>query len=309
MRYDDLFERNHGILTGDQQKRLRDARVLIVGAGGVGGTVATVLARSGVGRFTLLDPDDYEPTNANRQIACFSDTMGRNKAEVVGEELRRINPGVEVEAVAGVVPLDDIDSWIEAADLVFPAADDYAYSLVVFRRCQALGRPALLVVPAGYWATVSLVLPGGPTVERLHGIPPLPDYESLKQLLVSFDSRLAELFYTTMGGWRDDYFVGRVEADAAMAQLCPVVWTASSLGALEVVKHLTGSARPVTTPRYWLLTRRGGVRLRHMAWPTLYNLLALYRRLAYRVLQGPLGPALDRVHRWWWARFKRRAGG
>jgi len=309
MRQGDLFERNRGILTPDQQQALREAHVLIVGAGGVGGTVATILARSGVGRFTLIDPDDYEPSNTNRQIACFADTMDRNKAEVVAEELRRIQPEIEVESVPGVVPLDEIDGRIEAADLVFPAADDYAYSLMVFRRCQALGRPALLVVPAGYWATVSLMLPGGPTVERLHGIPPMPDYDSLQALLASFDSRLAEVFYTTMGGWRDDYFVARVEGDAPMAQLCPAVWTASSLGALEVVKHLSGSARPVTAPRYWLLTRRGGVRLRHMAWPTLYNLLALYRRIAYRVLRSPLGPALDRIHRAWWGWFRRRASG
>lgn len=308
MGYADLFERNRGILPEDQQERLRGAHVLMVGCGGVGGTVATILARTGVGRFTLIDPDDYEPSNANRQIGCFADTMGRNKAEVVGELLEGINPEVRVEVIPGALPLDEIDGHVAAADLVFPAADDYPYSLMVFRRCRALGKPALLVVPAGYWATVTLIRPDGPSVEQLHGVPPMESYEDLQALLTSFEARLGETFYTTMGGWDPAYFVDRVEGDAPMAQLCPAVWTASSLGAMEVVKLLSGAARPVSAPRYWLLSRRGGVRLRHMAWPTAYNLLARWRRIAWWLLQGPLGPTLRGLLDRGWAGFKRRAG-
>ncbi len=308
MGYGDLFERNRGILTDEEQARLRSAHVLIVGCGGVGGTVATILARSGVGRFTLIDPDDYEPSNTNRQIGCFTDTLGRNKAEVVGELIGGINPETRVETIPGRVPLDEIDPYITAADLVFPAADDYPYSLMLFRRCRALGKPALLVVPAGYWATVTLIRPDGPSVERLHGVPPMETYEELQALLASFEGRLGEAFYTSMGGWRPEYFVDRVEGDVPMAQLCPAVWAASSLGALEVLKQLSGSARPVTTPRYWLLSRRGGVRLRHMAWPTAYNLLARWRPIAWWLLQGPLGRPLGAILRRGWRGFKRRAG-
>ena len=308
MGYDDLFQRNRGILSAEQQERLRAAHVTMVGCGGVGGTVATILARSGVGRFTLIDPDDYEPSNATRQIGCFTAPLGRNKAEVVGELLAGINPEVQVETIPGKVPLDEIDAYVTASDLVFPAADDYPYSLMVFRRCRSLGRPALLVVPAGYWATVTLILPDGPSVERLHGVPPMEGYEDLQALLTSFEARLGETFYTTMGGWDPAYFVERVEGDAPMAQLCPSVWTASSLGALEVVKHLSGAARPVNTPRYWLLSRDGGVRLRHMAWPTAYNLLARWRRIAWWLLRGPLGPSLWSLLEWGWAIFRRRAG-
>ena len=250
MGYADLFERNRGILPEDQQERLRGAHVVMVGCGGVGGTVATILARTGVGRFTLIDPDDYEPSNTNRQIGCFADTMGRNKAQVVGEQIEGINPEARVEAIPGALPLDEIDAYIAGADLVFPAADDYPYSLMVFRRCRALGKPALLVVPAGYWATVTLIQPDGPSVEQLHGVPPMESYEDLQALLTSFEARLGETFYTTMGGWDPAYFVDRVEGDAPMAQLCPAVWTASSLGAMEVVKLLSGSARPVSAPRY-----------------------------------------------------------
>ena len=244
-----LFHRNRGVLSPDQQQRLRDTHVLVVGCGGIGGTVATLLARSGVGRFTLIDPDTYEPTNMNRQIGCFTDTLGRNKAEVIGELLTRIDPGIEVQTHDRIVPLEELDPLVQGADLVFPAADDYAYSISVFRKARAGDRPALMIVPAGYWATVAIFEPGGPTVERLHAVPDLPDYEALKALFGEWDSRVATAYYTTLGGWDEGYFVDHVEGTEPVAQIAPAVWTASSLGALEVVKYLTGSAPATVAPR------------------------------------------------------------
>jgi tRNA threonylcarbamoyladenosine dehydratase len=307
MEYAELFHRNRGVLDEDQQRALRAARVLVVGCGGIGGTVATLLARSGVGAFTLIDPDRYEPSNMNRQIACFAHTLGRNKAEVVGETLLAINPGIQVDTIPRVVPLEEIDALIERADLVFPAADDYAYSITVFRRARAIGRPALMVVPAGYWATVGIFEPDGPTVERLHAVPPLADYEALRELFTEWDSKVATAYYTTLGGWRESYFVDHVDGREPVAQIAPAVWTASSLGALEVVKYLTGSARAAVSPRFWLLTRRG-IFLRHMGRPSVTTLMAAYRRFAWRALQGRFGGVLRGLHRRWWAGFRRKAG-
>jgi tRNA A37 threonylcarbamoyladenosine dehydratase len=76
--YEKLFQRNYGIFSRDEQQRIRQASILILGCGGIGGLVAIILARSGVSQF--VDFDSYEPTNMNRQIACFVDTIGRNKA-------------------------------------------------------------------------------------------------------------------------------------------------------------------------------------------------------------------------------------
>ncbi|HQP31124.1 MAG TPA: ThiF family adenylyltransferase, partial [Deltaproteobacteria bacterium] len=65
--YQELFARNYGIFSQAEQERLRQACILIVGCGGIGGTVAVMLARSGVGRFILVEFDDYSPSNMNRQ--------------------------------------------------------------------------------------------------------------------------------------------------------------------------------------------------------------------------------------------------
>ena len=303
--YAHLFSRNRGVLSRDEQERLRRSRVLIVGCGGVGGTVATILARSGVGGFSLVDPDRYEPTNANRQIACFDHTWGRNKAEVIGETLRAINPLVETRVRETVIPVEEIDEWLRDCDLVFPAADDYAYSITVFRRARALGKPALLVVPAGLWAIVTLFEPGGPTLEHLHGVPPIAEYEALHAQLEKQESRYAAFFYRTLGGFERDYFTDYVENGAPVAQICPAVWLASSLGAYEVTKRLSGVAQPVSAPRYWMLSRRGRVNLEHMARPSVYNALAWYRRVAWRVMQSPVGGMQRKAQDLFWEFLKR----
>ena len=121
---------------------------MIVGCRGIGGAEAIILARSGVGRFVLVEFDNYEPTNMNRQIACFTHTIGRNKAQVVKEHILRINPDSEVTVFDRYLSHPEIADLIPQVDLVFPAADDFAFSLFVFRDAQRLGKMALMVVPA-----------------------------------------------------------------------------------------------------------------------------------------------------------------
>ncbi|NVM23354.1 MAG: ThiF family adenylyltransferase, partial [Desulfobacterales bacterium] len=73
--YSSAFQINSSIFSTDEQDILRNARVTIVGIGGIGGTMAIILARSGITNFTLFDPDKYEESNSNRQIGCFVDTL------------------------------------------------------------------------------------------------------------------------------------------------------------------------------------------------------------------------------------------
>ena len=116
-----------------RKERLRKARILIVGCGGIGGTVAIILARTGIEKFILVEFDTYDTTNINRQISCSADTLGRNKAEVVGEDILRINPNAEVEIYPRLLNHTEIAQLIPVVDVVFPAADDFAFSILVFR--------------------------------------------------------------------------------------------------------------------------------------------------------------------------------
>jgi len=303
MDYDQLFYRNRGIFSKTEQEKIRQGSVLIVGCGGIGGAVAIMLARSGVGRFVLVEFDSYEPTNMNRQIACFDHTIGRNKAQVVKEHILRINPESEVTVYDRYLPHPEIAELIPQVDLVFPAADDFAFSVFVFRDARRLGKTALMVVPAGGWANVSLFPPDRPSPEDMEGVPKLDTYEALREVLATRKYKLGTYLYVPFGDWRIDYYRRFIEEGLPPTQICPLVWLSSSLGAMEVVKFLCGKWKPVTSPRYWNITRKKIRihRINGISWQTPF---VWQRRLVYWAFQTRMGPLLEQIQGAWWRQFQ-----
>jgi tRNA threonylcarbamoyladenosine dehydratase len=116
--YADLFQRNIGVFTAEEQERIRGLVVAIAGAGGLGGPVAYNLARLGVGEIRLADPEVFEPSNTNRQWGCYADTIGMNKAEAVAIELRRINPTLVAKAWPCALGEDNVSAFLDGATLV-----------------------------------------------------------------------------------------------------------------------------------------------------------------------------------------------
>lgn len=89
-----------GRLVGDEvMKKLFNSHVMVIGLGGVGSWAAESLARSGVGKLTIIDFDEICITNANRQLHALQGLVGKKKAEVMGERLRKINPQMTVQVI------------------------------------------------------------------------------------------------------------------------------------------------------------------------------------------------------------------
>ena len=276
--YNELFTRNLGVFTGEEQERIRMTRFLIVGCGGIGAATALCLARTGAERFTLIDFDSFEASNTNRQMTCFSDTIGKNKAEMLRNEIMRINPAAVIDAVPNLVPIEDIEPLVRKADFVFPAADDFAYSLFLFRIASRCGKPALMVVPSGMWAAVTVIPPGGLCAEDIFGLPVMKTYASLKSFLLSPAYHRSQRFYLTLGRWRRGYFTSFSKNEAPPSQICPLVWTASSMGALETVKYITGIGRPVCAPRFIQITS-SSVKIKRCRGLSLHALRLAVRRM------------------------------
>lgn len=93
------LERTELILGKTEMDRLKTAHVLIVGLGGIGSFAGEFIARSGIGTITLIDGDVFDPTNKNRQLTALDSTIGRNKAVVLAERIRDINPDVHLNVV------------------------------------------------------------------------------------------------------------------------------------------------------------------------------------------------------------------
>ena len=93
------LDRTKSLLGEDGIKKLQNASVTIVGVGGVGGEVAVLLARAGVGRLRLVDFDVVDETNINRQTVAYTNTVGKKKTDVLAEIIKKINPNCLVEAI------------------------------------------------------------------------------------------------------------------------------------------------------------------------------------------------------------------
>ncbi|MCH8499906.1 MAG: molybdopterin-synthase adenylyltransferase MoeB [Marinobacter sp.] len=123
------------------QLALKSARVLVVGAGGLGCPVALYLGAAGVGQLTLVDDDRVEVANLQRQIAFDQHNIGDAKAEALAERVRQINPLIQVEA--RVARLDDaqLAALVQQHDLVLDCTDNFHTRFAINRACVAAKVP------------------------------------------------------------------------------------------------------------------------------------------------------------------------
>ncbi|GAB3625760.1 molybdopterin biosynthesis protein [Pandoraea terrae] len=123
------------------QEKLLAAHAVIVGAGGLGSPAALYLAAAGVGRITLIDNDDVDLTNLQRQILHDSASVGRPKVESGRARLAQINPGVQVDVINERVDEARLASLIADATVVLDGCDNFSTRHAVNRACVAARVP------------------------------------------------------------------------------------------------------------------------------------------------------------------------
>lgn len=277
--YEEIFERNYGIFDPAEQERIRNSKVVIVGCGGIGGVVAIALARSGVEHLVLLEHDIYQVSNMNRQITCFTDTMGVNKASCVKECILKINPFAEVVIHEEGLTPDRIDEFVLLGDVIIPAADDWALSIVTLGRAKELKKPAVMAYPVGALGRVSTFLPESPYAAECLAMPYNMPYAELKAFMDSPDNRRILHYYRSEGAWREEWFDEWCESRRPHAQLCTTVWITGTLAAQEILKLISKKWKPIVAPHYWRITPTSACIAR----------FGLGRRLLSRLSRRPIG--------------------
>ena len=144
------FSRTELLLGQAAMERLRACRVAIFGIGGVGGYVAEALARSGISQLDLIDKDEVDPTNINRQIIALHSTIGRAKVEVMKERILDINPAAQVRAYRCFF-LPETQSHFDFTqyDYVVDAVDTVTAKLELITQAKAAGTPIICSMGAG----------------------------------------------------------------------------------------------------------------------------------------------------------------
>ncbi|AGF72792.1 ThiF family adenylyltransferase [Corynebacterium halotolerans] len=131
----------------EQQERLADARVLVIGGGGLGCPAMQSLASVGVGHITVIDDDTVDITNIHRQILFGAEDEGRPKVEVVAGRLRALQPGIRVTALRERITVDNAVELLGQADLVLDGSDTFATKYLVADAAEITGTPLV-------WGTV-----------------------------------------------------------------------------------------------------------------------------------------------------------
>lgn len=135
----------------DGQERLAAARVLLVGAGGLGCPAALYLAAAGVGELVIMDNDEVDLTNLQRQILHSSDRLGQAKTDSAAKSLAAINPHCKITPRRARVTADNAPAAVAACDLTVDCTDNYATRHLLNRACVRAKKP-LIFGAAGAFA-------------------------------------------------------------------------------------------------------------------------------------------------------------
>jgi len=256
------FSRNLGILSKEEQSQLKNTCVGVAGTGGVGGNYLVALTRIGIGRFLISDPDTFDTSNLNRQYGARVSTMSRNKAVVMSEIVRDINPGVELKIVENGLDQEKMDEFVEGCDIVLDCLDAYSPEVVALhRRARERKLYVLKGIPLGFGATLLVFSPDGMSFDEYFKLDPEADMDPAS--LFSDVEGIRVLYQNAMNGFSpsklfEEYMgpdpfspfnqAGEFEF-RPLPSLCPTVELCSALVSTEVLMILLGRRAPVTVPR------------------------------------------------------------
>ena len=152
---------------GAGQKKLKQAKVLVVGAGGLGSPVLMYLAAAGVGAIGIIDDDDVDHTNMQRQVIHRDQTIGQPKVHSAAEAMRALNPYIEVRPFARRLSADIVEELIADFDIVIDGTDNFNTRYLVNRAASKLGKPLISGALAQWEGQLSVFDPSttGPCYE------------------------------------------------------------------------------------------------------------------------------------------------
>lgn len=243
--YESATKRNIGIVSRDEQSRLRDARVAIVGMGGGGGLALTTLVRMGIGHFNIADFDQFSVVNTNRQAGAMQSTVGRPKVEVMAAMAKDIQPAVEVRQFPTGLGQHSVDDFLQGVNLVVDSLDIFAQPArkLLYAEARRRGIPVLFSAPPGFSATLSVFMPDSMSFE---------DYFDIREGMTPFQIMAAFIVGIAPAGTHWSYTdMTRVEPGAQAAPSSAAALTLmTGVLATEALVILLGRRPPLATPRY-----------------------------------------------------------
>lgn len=194
------------------QRRLLDAKVLVVGIGGLGSPIVQYLAAAGVGHLGMVDGDTVSLTNLQRQVIHATPDIGRPKVEVAEKRVKELNPDVETTSHLTFLSEENALDIMRDYDFIIDATDNYATKYLLNDVCVMQKKAFCVGGINKYSGQVTTVRPGSPCYRCLFPYPPEEN---------------------------------EVETCATVGVLGPIAGILGTIQATEAIKHLTGTGEPL----------------------------------------------------------------
>ncbi len=146
----DIFSRTERLIGKDALLKLKSSNIIVFGLGGVGSYTVEALVRSGVGKITVVDKDEVDITNINRQLYALHSTVGKPKAEVAKERILDINPECEVTSIRKMYLPENADEFnLQSFDYIIDAVDCVTAKISLAEKAEELSIPIISSMGTG----------------------------------------------------------------------------------------------------------------------------------------------------------------
>lgn len=195
--YQTAFSRNIGWVTEAEQDKLRQCRVAIAGAGGVGAEHTLTLARLGIGKFHLSDFDQFDVHNFNRQAGAFMSTLHQDKVKVMAQMARDINPQAEIISFEQGINAQNVDAFLQDVDIYVDSLDFFALEArkLVFQKCYEKQIPVVTAAPLGMGCAFLCFMPGAMSYEQYFRFAGRSRDDQLIQFLIGLSPAMLQRSY------------------------------------------------------------------------------------------------------------------
>ena len=239
--YQKQVQRNQGLISDLGQQKIRNATVTIAGVGGDGGLLAERLVRFGINNLILLDPENFDFSNLNRQFASNASSIGLNKAEAVARELLNINPAASIKVFKEGLTRDNVSEIVEQSDVL---VDEIEFSLpdisvMLHRESRKQGKPVFMGANIGWGASFFYFTPQSMTFEEFFSFDPEENaIDTLAYLPSKPDYISDELL--------EGVLTGKIEVPAIASSVALVAAVMST----DIILYLAQEREPVAVPEF-----------------------------------------------------------
>lgn len=185
----DRYDRNMNCFSREELDILLTKKVGVVGCGGLGGFVIQSISRLGIASLTIIDGDQFQSSNLNRQVFCTEQNLGQNKVDVVKCELEKINSDLQVNAYSCLLNEDNINTIFNDVDIIIDCVDNIPTRKLLASFANKKNIPLIHGAIGGLYGQVSTILPGDQTMQILY-----PDDKDIKTI----EQRLGNPSFTPM---------------------------------------------------------------------------------------------------------------